>query len=87
MWIKFFNVSGDIMSEKREALREKAKKVYKEEIKKLPKRQRPTFAMFFKHYVERLKHEKIFNPTIKEDFNFEEIISVNQDTDTTKKEE
>ena len=69
------------MSEKRNALREKAKKVYKEEIKKLPKRQRPTFAMFFKRFEEQQKHNEIFNPPPKEDFNFEEVVSVNEETD------
>lgn len=69
------------MSLNRSALREKIKKIYKEEVKKLPKKQRPTFAMFLKHYEQQQRAQKIFNPENKEDFNFEELVSINEETD------
>lgn len=61
--------------------RNKIKKIYKEEIKKLPKNKRPTFAVFLKYYEQQQKAKLIFNPEKKEDFNFEEIVNINDTID------
>lgn len=69
----------------RSILRAEAKKLYKEQIKGVPKKQRITFAVFFKNY-KAVKSDKIndvqqFDIDAKEDFNFDNIINVNEISD------
>ena len=71
-------------------LRNQAKRIYKEQIKKVPKKQRVPFAEFYKrfkdiqasqhnheqgHTHEHVEHE------VTEDFNFEDLVNVNEISD------
>jgi len=71
----------------RSALRAEAKKLYKEQIKGIPKRQRLPFPEFFKQY-KALKLGKTNNDQVEEqavvedtDFDFDNIINVNEISD------
>ncbi len=66
----------------REMLRREAKKVYKENTKNIPKRNRIPFAQFFKQFMKMRNTDQ--TPEIEvpdtnpEDFDFENFINVNQ---------
>ena len=74
----------------REALRNEAKKIYKENTKNIPKRNRIPFSQFFKEFkkMKRAQHapadvnlpQEIESP---EDFNFEDLININEISDDT----
>lgn len=67
----------------RVVLRAEAKKLYKEQTKGVPRKQRVPFATFFKNYKE-LKSGKIKEadlPATEEDFDFESMINVIDDDD------
>jgi hypothetical protein len=72
---------------KRTALRAEAKKLYKEQIKGIPKRQRLPFAKFFKQYkalkLNETNKDKTEESAITEDtdFDFDNIINVNEISD------
>lgn len=69
------------MSVNRDALRREAKKLYKEQTKGVPKKQRIPFAQFFKQY-KRLRSGKIEQDVVPdEDFNFEDLVNVNEISD------
>jgi hypothetical protein len=71
---------------KRSAIRAEAKRLYKEQVKGVPKRQRLSFAEFFKKYRD-MKTGKINdvempeNAEENEDFDFDNIINVNKISD------
>lgn len=65
----------------RSILRTKAKKLYKEQIKSVPKNQRISFAEFFKRY-KGMKSVSTNEPEVTgEDFDFEDMINVNEISD------
>jgi hypothetical protein len=70
----------------RNALRNEAKKLYKEQIKGVPKKQRVPFSVFFKKY-KKLKNEdsgekpEVVQNIEEEDFDIENIINVNEISD------
>ena len=68
----------------RASLRRKAKLVYKEKTKDVPKKQRITFAEFFKKF-KTMKSDDIDNIDVhgdtEEDFNFEDMINTDEDTE------
>jgi len=70
------------MSMGREALRRTAKKIYKEQTKNIPKKQRIPFAQFFKKYKDAQKGNKapdVDTPDSEnEDFNFEDLVNINE---------
>lgn len=76
------------MTINRAALRAEAKRLYKEQIKGVPKRQRLPFSEFFKRYRDMKfnktdepqlqESEELLNTDIVEDFDFENIINVNE---------
>ena len=74
------------MAINREALRKAAKKIYKEQVKGVPKKQRITFAQFFKQYKAQ-KSGKVDEINVinddEEDFDFDGMINL----DTLKDEE
>ena len=69
----------------REQMRNEAKKIYKEQIKanKVPKGKRLPFSEFYKKYKEHLltkaKEDKV--EEVKEDFNFDDMVSFNNSTE------
>lgn len=70
----------------RAQIRALAKKLYKEQTKGIPKRQRVPFSKFFKNY-QKLKSGKI-NPELPtdlmdedDDFNFDDMVNVNMISD------
>lgn len=74
----------------RKMVREAAKKLYKEQIKKqdIPKNRRMTFSQFFKQYLEMRKNQsqqpvEDVQEVVEdnEDFDFENMVSVNEITD------
>lgn len=68
------------MSLSRSVLRSQAKKIYKAQIKGVPKRQRITFAKFFAQYKD-MQSAKNDNTEHEhdEDFNFEDMVNINAD--------
>ena len=70
---------------KRDILRKKAKELYKQQAKGIPKKYRIPFADFFKTYVETIKNPKDTlgdDPAEdNEDFNFDELINMNELSD------
>jgi len=74
-------------------VRENAKKLYKEQIKKqnIPKNRRMTFSQFFKQYLEMQKiqahqpvgeNQQVTEDTEDtEDFDFENMVNINEITD------
>jgi hypothetical protein len=68
---------------KRDALRAAAKKLYKEQIKGVPKNQRMPFSQFFKQF----KKSKTAEEEVKqadasgEDFDFEDMVNVSKISD------
>ena len=71
------------MAVSREVLRQQAKKIYKEQTKSVPKRNRISFSEFFKKYR---KNKKDGQPTEvqepnTEDIDFEDLINVNEISD------
>lgn len=66
----------------RETLRNEAKKVYKEKTKSIPKRNRIPFSQFFKQFKKTRNPEQTSEvevpETNQEDFDFEDIVNVNQ---------
>lgn len=73
------------MSIGREALRRAAKKVYKENVKDIPKRKRVPFSEFFKQYKTSKKTNEV--PDVEmlepesEDFDFENLVNVSEIND------
>jgi len=72
----------------REALRREAKKIYKEQTKNIPRRNRIPFSEFFKRYkkmkvAEQLQKQQPVDTQEPdtEDFNFEDLINVNEISD------
>ncbi len=67
----------------REILRNKAKKMYKENIKNVAKNQRISFNEFFKRYRESLKNKSsdIVETEGQEDFDLEQVANVNEVTE------
>jgi hypothetical protein len=67
------------MSITRNVLRNKAKKIYKEKIKNIPRKNRASFSQFFKEFQ---KTNQTVNPVIEadndEDFNFDDLINTNE---------
>ena len=79
------------MSLGREVMRKEAKKLYKEQTKNVPKKQRVPFSKFFKHYRD-LKLGKESDVPVdtdttltNEDFNFEDLVKVNDISDNSIK--
>lgn len=74
------------MSLGREILRKEAKKLYKEQTKNVPKKQRVPFPQFFKNYRD-LKMGKVNEElpvdvgTTQEDFNIEDMVNINEISD------
>lgn len=70
------------MTINRTALRTEAKKLYKKQMKEIPKKQRPSFVEFFKKY-KNTKYEKSNVDDIEQeiDFDFDNIINVNEIND------
>lgn len=67
----------------RSLLRAEAKKLYKEQVKGIPKRQRLPFSQFFKNYL-KVKSGKVPEnelPDVPEDFDFEDMVNVNMISD------
>lgn len=67
-------------------LREEAKRVYKENAKKYPKKQRMPFSEFFKRYKKAIKDNTINKQqqqtaTAKDDFDFNDMVSLNNISD------
>ena len=79
------------MSLSREALRRKAKKVYKENTKNVPRGRRIPFAQFFKQY--KAEQQALSSPIVEEpdqeDFDFDSLVSVNDvgEEDDTNEED
>ena len=70
------------MSVSRDMLRRQAKKLYKEQIKSVPKAQRVPFAKFFEHFKKKGNLPDTINPEVEtEDFNFEDMVNVNEIND------
>lgn len=68
----------------RSMMRAEAKKIYKKQVKSVPKRQRMPFSDFWKQYkkMSATKDELDTGTTKEEDFNFEDMINANEVTDT-----
>jgi hypothetical protein len=73
----------------KQVLKNQAKKIYEENARKVPKRNRITFSQFFKQYTAAQKKEQ--NPVVTEsqqpqealpdaleDFNFDEMVNVSK---------
>lgn len=76
------------MSLGREVMRKEAKKLYKEQTKNVPKRQRVPFSKFFKHYRDLKLGKETDVPDVEvapanEDFNFEDLVKVNDISDNS----
>ena len=74
------------MSLTRDALRREAKKLYKEQAKKIQRKNRMPFSRFFKRYVESKKIKGDMEPKDPEteDFDFEDLININDISDDDK---
>jgi hypothetical protein len=67
------------MSLSRDLLRAEAKKLYKEQAKSVPKKQRMTFAQFFENYKKTKTHKPIeVSPAPLEDFDLEQVVNINE---------
>jgi len=70
------------MSINREALRRKAKKAYKENVKNIPRGKRIPFAQFFKQYRSTLGANNIAETEVSEnhseDFDFEDLVNISE---------
>jgi len=82
------------MSAGRDMLREEAKKVYKENAKKYPKRQRLPFAKFYKQYKAAAKAKQNQQDMVPEqpqrpaqDFDFNDMVSLNNISDADVEKE
>ena len=63
----------------RDILRKKAKKAYKEQFGKLPKKDRVTFAYFFKQFKAIKNNDLGDNEvTVEEDFDFDSMINTEE---------
>ena len=77
------------MSLSRDILRSQAKKIYKEQSKNVPKRQRLPFSKFYKQFVKMQRNPvepetAVPAPTpATDDFNFEDMVNVNAVSDDT----
>ena len=74
---------------KRDLLRNEAKKLYKEQIKGIPKRQRLPFAQFFKQYkMLKAKESAGINTSDQpeDDFDFGELVNEISDEDLVTEE-
>lgn len=60
----------------RNLVREKAKKIYKEQAKGVPKNKRITFAQFFKQYKAIQASPGEADPAVEEDFDFDDMVNV-----------
>ena len=76
------------MSLSRDILRSKAKKIYKEQVKSVPKKQRLPFAKFYKQYIKMQRNPEqdevaaAAAPTpATEDFDFQDMVNVNAVSD------
>ena len=76
------------MSLSRDILRSQAKKIYKEQAKSVPKRQRLPFAKFYKQFVKMQRNPveqdevAAAAPTsTTEDFDFQDMVNVNAVSD------
>lgn len=68
------------MGVSRESLRREAKKIYKEQVKGVPKKQRISFSQFFKRFKDS-KSDKVDDIDVHkevEDFDFEDMINVDK---------
>lgn len=67
------------MSVNRDLFRQEAKKIYKKNIKNVPRARRITFAEFFKQYKKsKATNKETVVPEITEDFDFGDMVSVNK---------
>jgi len=78
------------MSMGREALRREAKKLYKEQTKNIPRRNRVPFSQFFKQF-RKLRNQdqtpEVEMPDLEnEDFNFEDLVNINEVDDDNLEE-
>ena len=64
------------MSINRDVLRAEAKKIYKQQIKSIPKKQRITFAQFFENFKKSKKKEIV--EVKEEDFDIEQVVKLNE---------
>jgi len=79
-------INKEIIMSSRNFLREKAKKIYKEQAKSVPKNKRITFAQFFKQFKgQHSSHEEVI--PADDDFDFDDMISVNNISDPESTEE
>lgn len=62
---------------KRNILRQKAKKAYREAAKTVPKKQRMPFALFYKNFMKAMAKDGTEVAESKEDFNLEDLININ----------
>ena len=75
------------MSLSRDILRSKAKKIYKEQAKSVPKKQRLPFSKFYKQYIKMQRNPEqdevaAAAPTpATEDFDFQDMVNVNAVSD------
>jgi hypothetical protein len=75
------------MSLSRDILRSQAKKIYKEQAKSVPKKQRLPFSKFYKQFVKMQRNpveqeEVATAPTpATEDFDFQDMVNVNAVSD------
>lgn len=60
----------------RSLIRERAKKIYKEQAKSVPKNKRITFAQFFKQFKATQSSATEEAPGIEEDFDFDDMVNV-----------
>lgn len=75
----------------RDMLRAEAKRIYKEQTKNIPRRNRIPFSQFFKQFKKLKSKHKVDEsapPTVEEeDFNFEDLINMNDISDDDLVEE
>ncbi len=65
------------MSLGRDLLRAEAKRIYKEQVKGVPKRSRMPFAQFYKDFKKmKLNKQDTSAVPVAEDFNLEEMVNV-----------
>lgn len=66
------------MSLSRDVLRAEAKKIYKEQTKKIPKKQRIPFAQFFENYKKSKTIRPLEISEQAEDFDIGQVVNVNE---------
>lgn len=66
------------MSIERSVLRNKAKKIYKDRIKTIPRKNRMPFPQFFKEFQKANQTANPIVETDEEDFNFDDLINTNE---------